>query len=231
MSLKQYEYRIRSQSGEDGVIQHIFKQIGTTNKQLVEIGFNSTCNSFHLLYQGWQGLLIDMDVHMIEDARHSDKTGGKMRLLNAWVTRENIDELLTEYSFGNKPDLLSIDIDGMDYHVWKAIGSIDPRVVVIEYNASFGPELSVTVPYNPRFNRFAVDPLYHGASLVALTKLAKAKGYGLIGCESTGGNAFFVKKDYPVKFVSVAEAFVDHEGRKPWIESLEILRKYPLEKV
>lgn len=231
MSLKQYEQSIRSQSGEDGIIQHIFNQIGTTNKQLIEIGFDNTCNSFNLLGQGWQGLLIDMNIHNIEYAKKWDCTNGKMHLLNAWVTRENIDELLTEYSFGNKPDLLSIDIDGMDWHIWNATKTVNPKVVIIEYNASFGPELNAIVPYNPHFNRFVIDPLYHGASLTALTKLAESKGYGLIGCESTGNNAFYVKKDYPLKFVSVKEAFVDHEGRKPWRESLEILKHYPLEKL
>ncbi len=81
--------------------------------------------------------------------------------------------------------------------VWKAISAISPRVVVIEYNASLGDEESVTVKYDANFNRHNkhASGYYHGASLTALKKLANSKNYILVCCDSSGTNAFFIRKD------------------------------------
>jgi hypothetical protein len=89
-------------------------------------------------------------------------------------------------------DLLSIDIDGNDYWVWQSITVVEPRVVVIEYNARYPPGLSWIMPYNPR-NQFWDDG-YFGASLSALEELGRQKGYVLVGCDFTGTNAFFVRQ-------------------------------------
>ena len=96
--------------------------------------------------------------------------------------------------FADTWDLLSIDIDGNDYWVWNAIDG-QPRLVVIEYNSSFGPDRAVTIPYDPSFDRFQHHPfgIYHGASIAALAKLGAAKGYALVGGDSNGVNAFFVR--------------------------------------
>jgi len=120
-----------------------------------------------------------------------------VKIIQCLVTVENINKALLDNGFEGEIDLLSIDIDGNDYWVWKAITAIDPRVVVIEYNASLGYEKSLTAKYDPNFNRFKEHPsgCYHGASLAALTTLAKSKGYILVGCDSNGINAFFVRKD------------------------------------
>ena len=79
-----------------------------------------------------------------------------------------------------EPDLLSIDLDGNDYHLWHAVQSISPRVVVVEYNASWFPPLSLAVTYQERFEW--KDNTYFGASLKALEVLAERKGYHLVGC-------------------------------------------------
>ncbi|MGH2997182.1 MAG: hypothetical protein ACRDM9_12780, partial [Gaiellaceae bacterium] len=108
----------------------------------------------------------------------------------------NIDALLGEHAPPDV-DFLSLDIDGNDYWVWQAISAAEPRVVAIEYNASFGPERSVIVPYKDGFDRYRehVSGFYHGASLAALTKLGAEKGYALAGCDSRGANAFFVRRE------------------------------------
>ena len=74
---------------------------------------------------------------------------------------------------------------------------LHPRIVILEYNPTFGPERSVTVPYDPEFYRmnYHKSGYYHGASLTALTKLMSERGYILIGCDSNGYNSFFVRKD------------------------------------
>lgn len=109
------------------------------------------------------------------------------------VTTENINFLFKKYKVPKEFDLLSIDIDFNDYWVWKAIDGYSPRVVVIEYNASIPPTESKTIIYNPNARWDGTN--YFGASLLALVKLGKRKGYALIGCEKKGVNAFFVRND------------------------------------
>ena len=123
-----------------------------------------------------------------------------------------------------------VDIDGNDYWVWKAITAIEPRVVVIEYNASLGYDKSLTIKYNPNFDRHKKHPSgwYHGASLAALTKLANSKGYILVGCESNGLNAFFVRKEIAqgkLFEVSIQEAYYVHARRSKIESTLEQFKR------
>jgi hypothetical protein len=121
-----------------------------------------------------------------------------LRPRQAFVTAENINGLLKEAGLVGKIGLLSIDIDGVDYWVWQAITAIDPAVVVIEYNATFGPDRAITVPYSANFERIVAHPsrLYWGASLMALQSLGNAKGYTFVGCNSNGNNAYFLRNEY-----------------------------------
>ncbi len=126
-----------------------------------------------------------------------DNRSGNVRMVQSWITAENINDTLRTNRITGEIDLLSIDIDGNDYWVWKAINAVQPRVVIAEYNAGFGPEKSVTIPYQPSFDRWKAHPsgMYFGASLAALTKLGREKGYALIGCDTSGANAFYVRND------------------------------------
>lgn len=186
-NINSFELRVYSQNGEDGIIKIIFHKIGTTNKYFVELGTENgkECNSALLLEKGWTGLQID-----------SKKTRNKF-VKREFVTAENVEKVLKKYDVPKNFDLLSIDIDGNDYWVWKELKIFYPRVVVIEYNASIPPNESKVVPYNPRFKWDGTN--YFGASLLALTKLSQKKGYQLIGCDSTGTNAFFVKRELTKK--------------------------------
>jgi hypothetical protein len=116
----------------------------------------------------------------------------------AFVTAENINDIITAAGISGRIGLLSIDIDGMDYWVWKAVSVVDPAIVVIEYNSLFGPERPIVAPYDPAFSRYTPDPsrLFYGASLAALRHLAAEKGYVFIGCNSNGNNAYFVRGEY-----------------------------------
>lgn len=200
-----HENSVFSQNGEDGILQHIFAEIGTDSKRFIEFGVEdgTECNSaFLAIEMGWTGLLMDgsddnaRKGRIFYDAMIPHRPGAVV-FKSAWITRENINGLIKESGFQGEIDLLSVDIDGNDYWVWQAIDVVQPRVVVAEYNATFGPERAVTVPYQPDFDRTRMSPtwFYHGASLAALEKLGRAKGYRLIGCESTGVNAFFVRED------------------------------------
>jgi len=202
--LNEFERKVYSQNGEDGILEFIFARIGTTNRTFVEFGIQDgrECNTANLsLRHGWSGLLMEADEEFADRAREFYRgelgaNADRVRIRRELVTTENIDRLLEDEGITGVIDLLSIDIDGSDLWVWEAISAIQPRVVVIEYNASFGPSLSVTTPYDAAFARFDKHPsgIYHGASLTALAKSARKRGYWLVGCESRGVNAFFVSE-------------------------------------
>lgn len=194
------EFKIFSKHGGDGILAYIFSKIGTTNRTFVEMGVEDgrECNTANLsLNFGWKGLMIDANDEWIRSAKNffEERLGDRadnVKLTACFITAENINQLIASNGHKGEVDVLSIDIDGNDFWVWRAINIINPRVVVIEYNASFGHR-SLTVKYNPehRYNR----PLYFGASLVALSKLAKEKGYILVACDCHGHDAFFIRKD------------------------------------
>jgi len=202
--INRYDQTVYSQHGQDGILLYIFSQTGVTNRRFVEFGIDDgrECNTANLcLNYGWHGLLMDANEQNVFAARryYAQRLGARssnVTIAQCKVTRENINEVLQEYGYTGEIDLLSIDIDGNDYWVWQAITAIDPRVVVVEYNAILGPERSITIPYDPDFvvgRRWSY--FYHGASLRALAKLASSKGYVLVGCDLQGTDAFFVRKE------------------------------------
>jgi hypothetical protein len=198
------EFRSFSQNGEDGILLLIFSLIGTTNKKCVEIcaGDGVQCNCANLIINhGWIGLLFDGDESNIERgrqfyARCRDTFTWPPRLVHSWITAENVNELVQTHGFEGQMDLLSLDMDGVDWWVWRALDCVDPRVVVLEYNNLWGPEKAVTVPYEPSFVSIPTPHGrdYAGASLAAFVKLGNEKGYRLVGCQRYGFNAFFVKR-------------------------------------
>ena len=225
-SLTPYEFKVYSQNGEDGVLGWIFSTIGVHDYRFVEFGIEDgrECLSALLsLHCGWRGLLMDCDEDSVRAARgyYGNRLLGhaeRVAIEHAFVTRDNINGLLEDAGMKGEIDLLVIDIDGNDYWVWEAVEVIQPRVVVIEYNASFGSDQPVTIPYEANFDRMAAHPsgFYHGASLVAMEFLGGRKGYGLVGCESNGVNAFFVRRDLieePLREVSAHDAFFPHYRR------------------
>lgn len=180
--IERHEY---SQNGEDGIITAIFAMIGTTNKFFVEFGVEDgmECNSRYLMkHKGWTGLLMD-----------GANENSCMNLHREFITAEDIEFLFAKYNVPREFDLLSIDIDGNDYWVWKAIRQYTPRVVIVEYNSCIPFAPAVTIPYEPRFQWDKTG--YYGASLSALVTLGNEKGYTLVGTDPHGVNAFFVRQD------------------------------------
>ncbi len=199
------EFKVYSKHGNDGIIAFIFSKIGVTNRTFIEIGVEQgrECNTANLsLNFGWNGLLIDADDNWLNSARlfYKEKLGSRSRvvkIVTSFVTAENINQTIKENKISGEIDLLSIDIDSNDYFVWDKISAVNPRVVVMEYNASFGLN-PVSIKYDPKFhfqNAYTHNPLYFGVSLSALTKLAHKKGYILVACDIHGHDAFFIRKD------------------------------------
>jgi hypothetical protein len=183
--LQQYERKVYSQNGEDGVLARIFEVIGAPHRYCVEFGCGTgrICNTRLLRTNGWGGLMMDLIGRQRKFATiHQER-----------ITVENIESLFNKYSVPAKFDLLSIDIDGNDYWVWQAISNYRPRVVVAEYNASVPPDIAATIPYDPEFSWPRTT--FFGASLLALAQLGKRKRYTLVYCDNHGVNAFFIANE------------------------------------
>jgi len=184
-----------SQNEEDGLLLALFKRIGTTDRRFVEIGCGMNGGNSGFLAQecGWSGLMVDAKSESIEKVTVRFK-GHPVRTAKQRVTTEGVNVLLEKFGLTGEIDLLSIDIDGMDYWVWDAVSACSPRVVAIEYNWLFGPERTVTIPYSSEFDLGAIGNRgYRGASLAALAHLGKTKGYRLVATERV--NAFFLRND------------------------------------
>jgi hypothetical protein len=224
-ALRKAESKFRSQFDEDGIIAFLLDRLGNASKRFVEFGIGNgkECNTANLsINRGWSGLLMDGNAADVEKARNfygSSSAAGKVRIEQAFISAGNINDLLRQHLDESAVDLLSIDIDGQDLWVWKAIDAIAPRIVVIEYNAVFGTSRSQSVVLDPVFDRFKHHPsgLYHGASLAALAKVGREKGFILVGCESHGVNAFFVEQhaasDAGLVELSPQEAWFEHAWR------------------
>lgn len=196
--LLQFEFGIYSQGGEDGIIAEIFKRIGLTNKFFIEFGVSNGLenNTAALLLQGWQGVWLEGSLKFYKSILQTFSSvisSQQLQVRNAFVSRENIETLLMEAGAPAEPDLLSIDIDGNDYWIWQTITKFRPQVVVIEYNAFFGPTVPWIMEYDA--NHIWDRSTHYGASLKALEKLGRDKGYSLVACNFTGHNAFFVRDD------------------------------------
>lgn len=199
--LSDYEFRVFSQWGEDGIIQHLISSIEISNKTFIEFGVEDFVESncrFLLMKDDWKGLVIDGSETNIKRLQ-SSYFFWKHHLIakQAFVTKDNIDNLLVESGFDEDLGILSVDIDGVDYFILESIASYKPRILIVEYNPVFGPDRKISVPYKADFFRTEAhySNLYFGASLAAMAHLAERKGYALVGVGSMGGNAFFVRDD------------------------------------
>jgi hypothetical protein len=195
--LEPYGLKVYSQCDEDGIIQEIFNRIGLQSSTFVEFGVQNGLenNTLKLLLEDWSGLWIEgNERYVVEISKrfHDVLAVGRLRVKAAFITRENINDLIGEY-FRGEIDLLSIDIDGNDIHILASIDVITPRVIVIEYNGKFPPPINVAPRYDPEYRWSGSD--YNGSSLVAITNVANRKGYSLVGCNVVGSNAFFVRND------------------------------------
>lgn len=192
--LAQFHRSVFTQNGEDGIIEEIFRRIGTTNQYFVEFGAHGIKNnSTYLLQKDWKGLWIVGSVlgqKAIGSIFKRQIAKGHLTTLKAWITRDNIQLLFQQANVPVDFDFLSIDIDGNDYWVWDKIVDYKPRVVCIEYNATYPPNHAWVMNYNA--DHIWNGTSYFGASLLALEKLGKSKGYVLVGCDFAGCNAFFI---------------------------------------
>jgi len=192
-------FRKYSQFEEDGILLYLFSLVSPINRTCVEIcgGNGRECMTTNLIVNhGWWGHLFDGNETNVAAGKRffsnsRDTFFHPPEFNHAWVTAENINEVISKSGARGPIDLLSLDIDGMDYWIWKAISVIEPQVVVCETHNLIPPEKSLTVPYDPKFTFSSED--FRGASLAAMCRLGREKGYRLIGTHRFGFNAFFLK--------------------------------------
>lgn len=164
----------------------------------VEFGTQDGLESIghYLLLCGWSGLWIEGDedaVCRLKSRFRPAIAAQRLQVLNEFITRDNINLLIASAGIRGQIDLLSVDVDGNDYHIWKAIDAISPRVVIVEFNGKMPPDLDWKMAYDADHIWDGSDR--HGASLKALELLGREKGYTLVGTSLNGVNAFFVKND------------------------------------
>ena len=197
-------FRQYSQFEEDGILLYLFSLIEPRSRTCVEIcaGDGIECNTANLiLNHGWWGQLFDGSPELVERGRafyraHKDTFLHPPGFTQAWISAENVNQLIAQTGLSGDIDLLSLDMDGVDYWIWKAIDVVRPTVVVCEVQNSAPPDVAVTMPYRHDFvlSSFADD--FRGASLAAMVKLGKGKGYRLVGTHRYGFNAFFVRDGF-----------------------------------
>ena len=208
-SLEDVEFQVFSQFGEDGIIQWLIKNVDIKNKTFIEFGvenYDESNTRFLLMNNNWSGFIMDGSKENMDYVKNSDYYW-KFDLIakDAFVTKENINQLLTQSGFTGEVGLLNVDVDGNDYWILDNIDCVNPQILICEYNAIFGDEKQVTIPYDEAFYRTSAhySNLYWGASLGAFKAWAEKKGYYFVGTNSTGHNAFFVRKD------SISKELVD----------------------
>lgn len=198
---RSWEFSGFSQNGEDGIIDFLTRKILRPNHYFVEIGASEGLenNSAWLsIVRRFSGLMIEGSADAVRraDALHRGFSLG-VEAMQCFVTCETVGEVCSKM-LHRDPDVFSLDIDGNDYHVAKALleSGLSPKVIVVEYNSAFGPTRRCTIPYQKDFNFLTAHStqLYYGVSVSAWRSLFENAGYRFVTVDQNGVNAFFAKE-------------------------------------
>lgn len=212
--LADVEFSVFSQFGDDGIIQWLIHRLSGLSETFVEFGvgdYRESNTRFLLLNDNWRGLVMDSsDRNVAVIKRDEISWRHDLQSACAFVTVENINQLMLDHGFEGEIGLLHIDIDGNDYWIWRGLTAVRPAIAIMEYNSVFGADRAITIPYDPNFSRARINNLYFGASLPAMCDLATSKGYDFVGSNSAGNNAYFVRSDlqHGLKVLTAAEGYV-----------------------
>lgn len=235
VKIKDTGYRVFSQFEEDGKLLFIFAVLGMQHKTFIEIGSDDgvNSNSANLYFNfGWDGLYLDGNPKSIERGRkffskYPHNWFHQPKFVCDLVKRDNVNKLIENAGLKGTVGLISIDIDGNDYWIWDAITSVEAEVVIIETHNEFGFN-DIVVPYDPDYFYPGKHPLYHGASPIAMTKLANKKGYRLVGANDLGFNFIFVKNGLADEYlpeVSI-ESVLQHPSNKEGFKKFDEIKDW-----
>ena len=223
-NINDFEFKIFSQYGDDGIIQFLVKNLNIKNKTFIEFGvedFSESNSRFLMMHNNWSGFVMDCSSENMNKLKtYPWYWKFDIKHQNSFIDADNINPILAETGLENI-GLLHIDLDGNDYHILKILdfSKLKPAILIVEYNSVFGNERAISVPYDKDFIRTKAhySNLFFGASLPALNQAAIEKGYVLIGCTLSGNNAYFVRKDLlndKIKEKSFKEAFIESKFRE-----------------
>ncbi len=224
LNINDYEFKIFSQFGDDGIIQYLIKHIPIENEIFIEFGVDNYLESntrFLMMNNNWAGFVMDGSEQAMRSLKNRSWYWRYALTHKAvFIDKENINELLANTGFSDI-GLLHIDLDGNDYHILAELdlSALNPSILIMEYNSVFGKDRPITIPYNSEFLRTKAhySNLYFGASLPALNHAASKKGYSLIGCNRAGNNAYFVRKNLlneRIRALSIEDAFIESKFRE-----------------
>jgi hypothetical protein len=224
-ALRETGFRVFSQADEDGILLFLLAATGPGSQRFVELGAGdcvtaSNCANL-ALNLGFHGVFVDADARKIESGRalyaaHADTSTYPPRTVSAFLTRENVNDVIRGAGIEGEIDVLSIDVDGNDYWLWEAIDCVSPRIVVVEVHTEYRLH-DILAPYRPDFRWQELqdgEPI--GASPAAMTRLAEQRGYRLVGGNRFGFNAFYLRNDLAGDLVPAVgvSALLEHDWSK-----------------
>jgi hypothetical protein len=218
-SLCDAEFRVSSQWGEDGILEWLVHHLDGIPETFIEFGvenYRESNTRFLLQHRNWRGLVIDGSDRNVDFIRRdSISWRHDLTAVASFITRENINAVIVNAGFSGDIGILSVDIDGVDYWVWEAIECVSPQIIVVEYNSAFGDLLPLTVPYASDFVRAHAhfSNLYYGLSIRAAEHLATRRGYKLVGTNTAGSNAFFVRQDKAAEILRRLDSVIVRPSR------------------
>ncbi len=223
ININDYEFKIFSQFGDDGIIQYLIKNVPIKNEVFIEFGvgdYSESNTRFLLMNNNWSGFVMDASSEAMEKLKcQSWYWKYNLTYKAVFIDKDNINDILLNTGFSDI-GLLHMDLDGNDYWIMSELdlSKLNPAIVILEYNSVFGPERAITVPYDKNFIRVNAhySNLFWGASLSALNYIAEKKGYVLVGSNIAGNNAYFVRNDLineKVRKLSVISAYKESKFR------------------
>ena len=230
-NINSHEFSVLSQHGEDGIIHYVFKRLRIEPRIFVEFGFHpQECNALvPLMRYRTNGLFMDGNREVCDLAVKTFSMLGRNAVVGCHMLRpDTIDAVISDHGFRGDIDLLSIDVDSIDYWLWNSIDGISPKLVVIETSPWLGTARAVTMPVDQAsVDRLSPQPtrnVARGASPAALLALGRSKGYAFLGVDRSGINMFFLRQDLHESglFKSSAEGSAEIFARRAVLGDAEI---------
>lgn len=222
-SLKDVEFSVFSQFGDDGIIQWLIQNLDIPNKTFIEFGvgdYSESNTRFLMMNDNWSGFVMDgCKNNMLKLKAEYYYWKHDLNSKAIFINKNIINELIASQNFHKDVGLLHIDLDGNDYYIWDAINIIEPIIVIIEYNSIFGVDRAISTIYDDNFVRSKAhySNLLFGSSIKSLYQLSISKGYSFIGCNNAGNNAYFVRNDKindVIKPVTLADGYIESKYRE-----------------